>query len=73
MNQPAVWIATKVEIYKIINDLAPDGMYPADLLELPEIWESAPCPGLPMAACGGVFRTQANEEKLLGSAAGVSQ
>jgi ribose transport system ATP-binding protein len=69
-------VATKVEIYHIINDLARDGM--AILLissELPEI----------LGICdralvmregrlvGEFARAQANEEKLLGSAAGVSQ
>ena len=69
-------VATKVEIYHIINDLARDGM--GILLissELPEI--------LGMSDRALVMReghlvgefncAQANEEKLLASAAGVSQ
>ena len=69
-------VATKVEIYKIINDLAGDGM--GILLissELPEILGI--CDRALVMRYGrlvGEFtRAQANEEKLLASAAGVSQ
>jgi ribose transport system ATP-binding protein len=69
-------VATKVEIYHIINELARDGM--SILLissELPEIL------GMSNRALvmreghlvGEFDRTQANEERLLASAAGVSQ
>lgn len=69
-------VATKVEIYHIINDLARDGM--GILLissELPEIL------GMSDRALvmheghlvGEFARSQANEEKLLASASGVSQ
>jgi ABC-type sugar transport system ATPase subunit len=69
-------VATKVEIYHIINDLAREGM--GILLissELPEILGM--CDRVLVMREGrlvGEFtRAQANEEKLLASAAGVSQ
>ena len=69
-------VATKVEIYHIINDLARDGM--GILLissELPEILGMSDR-ALVMREgrlVGEFARSQANEEKLLASAAGVSQ
>ncbi len=69
-------VATKVEIYHIINDLARDGM--SILLissELPEILGMSDR-ALVMREgrlVGEFTRSQANEEKLLSSAAGVSQ
>ena len=69
-------VATKVEIYHIINDLARDGM--GILLissELPEILGMSDR-ALVMREghlVGEFNRSQANEEKLLASAAGVSQ
>ena len=69
-------VATKVEIYKIINDLARDGMgillISSGLPEILGICDRA----LVMRygrLVGEFSRTQANEEKLLASAAGVSQ
>jgi ABC-type sugar transport system ATPase subunit len=69
-------VATKVEIYHIINDLASNGM--GILLissELPEILGMSDR-ALVMREghlVGEFNRSQANEEKLLASAAGVSQ
>ncbi len=69
-------VATKVEIYHIINDLARDGM--GILLissELPEILGMSDR-ALVMREgrlVGEFARAQANEERLLASAAGVSQ
>jgi ABC-type sugar transport system ATPase subunit len=69
-------VATKVEIYHIINDLARDGM--GVLLissELPEILGMSDR-ALVMREgriVGEFTRSQANEERLLASAAGVSQ
>jgi ABC-type sugar transport system ATPase subunit len=69
-------VATKVEIYHIINNLAREGM--AILLissELPEILGMSDR-ALVMREgrlVGEFTRAQANEEKLLASAAGVSQ
>lgn len=69
-------VATKVEIYHIINDLARDGM--GILLissELPEILGMSDR-ALVMREgrlVGEFARSQANEENLLASAAGVSQ
>ena len=69
-------VATKVEIYHIINDLARDGM--GILLissELPEILGMSDR-ALVMREgrlVGEFSRAQANEERLLASAAGVSQ
>jgi ribose transport system ATP-binding protein len=69
-------VATKVEIYHIINELARDGM--GILLissELPEILGMSDR-ALVMREghlVGEFNRSQANEEKLLASAAGVSQ
>ena len=69
-------VATKVEIYHIINDLAGNGM--GILLissELPEILGMSDR-ALVMREghlVGEFSRSQANEEKLLASAAGVSQ
>ena len=69
-------VATKVEIYHIINDLARDGM--GILLissELPEILGMSDR-ALVMREghiVGEFARAQANEEKILSSAAGVSQ
>ncbi len=69
-------VATKVEIYHIINDLARDGM--GILLissELPEILGMSDR-ALVMREgrlVGEFARSQANEENLLSSAAGVSQ
>jgi len=69
-------VATKVEIYHIINDLARDGM--GILLissELPEILGMSDR-ALVMREgrlVGDFARSQANEERLLASASGVSQ